>query len=47
MVRLPQLLPGGYEPGVRCTVDVRIGQVWRAVRDVQIPQREYQHHRIG
>lgn len=39
MFRFPQLLPGRYELGVRCfgyepvrrTVQVRIGQVWRAV----------------
>jgi hypothetical protein len=39
MFRFPQLLPGRYELGVRCfgyqavrrTVEVRIGQVWRAV----------------
>jgi len=39
MFRFPQLLPGRYELGVRCfgyqavrrTVDVRLGQVWRAV----------------
>ena len=39
MFRFPQLLPGRYELGVRCfgfepvkeTVDVRIGQVLRAV----------------
>jgi hypothetical protein len=39
MFRFPQLLPGRYELGVRCfgyepvrrTIEVRIGQVWRAV----------------
>jgi hypothetical protein len=48
MFRFPQLLPGRYELGVRCfgyqavrrTVDVRIGQVWRAVVTMHpIPER--------
>ena len=48
MFRFPQLLPGRYELGVRCfgyqavrrTVEVRIGQVWRAVVTMHpIPER--------
>jgi hypothetical protein len=48
MFRFPQLLPGRYELGVRCfgyepvrrTVEVRIGQVWRAVVTMYpIPER--------
>ena len=48
MFRFPQLLPGRYELGVRCfgyepvsrTVQVRIGQVWRAVVTMSpIPER--------
>jgi hypothetical protein len=48
MFRFPQLLPGRYELGVRCfgyqpvrrTVEVRIGQIWRAVVTMYpIPER--------
>ena len=48
MFRFPQLLPGRYELGVRCfgyqavrrTVEVRIGQVWRAVVTMHpLPER--------
>ena len=48
MFRFPQLLPGRYELGVRCfgyepvrrTVEVRIGQIWRAVVTMHpIPER--------
>jgi hypothetical protein len=48
MFRFPQLLPGRYQLGVRCfgyepvrrAVEVRIGQVWRAVVTMYpIPER--------
>jgi hypothetical protein len=48
MFRFPQLLPGRYELGVRCfgyepvrrSVQVRIGQVWRAVVTMYpVPER--------
>jgi len=54
MFRFPQLLPGRYKLGVRCfgfepvreTVEVRIGQVVRAVVTM-VPRGRHPSHRPG